>query len=66
VTNAQVETFAHDCTVEAMPPTIEEVTRILMGVLPPGSGVLQWAIVKADPKSCRVWIEGSMVIPKGA
>lgn len=58
-----VETFRLQFTADTMPPSVDWVEAQLAEKLPSGAQVLQWAIVKANPESREVWIEGSASVP---
>lgn len=56
-----LETFHIECQAEALPPTTGWVDAKLKETLPPGCRVLQWAIVKSNPDSGMLSIEGCML-----
>jgi hypothetical protein len=57
----KVETFQHRCQAESLPPTLEWVSLAVEQALPKKSRILQWAIVKSNPKTRELWIEGSYI-----
>ncbi len=54
-----VESFQITGPVEQFPPTIAMVESLAKSQLPENAHILQWAIVKTDPLTRHVWLEGS-------
>lgn len=57
-----LETFALTYQPEQMPPTAQEIDTFLQTSLAAqNQRPLQWAIVKSDPESKTLWLEGCCV-----
>ncbi len=54
-----VQIFEHECTAETFPPQLAWIEAQVESLLPSGDIPLQWAIVKTDPSSKRLWLEGA-------
>lgn len=59
-----IEAFSLECEVSQLPPNLAEVQAKISERLSPGQVVLQWAIVKSDPRQNRLWIEGCAKTPE--